>query len=607
MAVDFTITIKTGASNSLNVPARTGEYTLINAALDAYITSQGSDLTAAAGTRLILDCEAFVSTENVELGPSFSNRYFITDSASYVWIRSKSTNRYNGIEGSCFVLAPVSGVCLNYYSNSTGSINYLRIDGVEFSGDNGANDGIVIHALNTNYLFPVIVQFCIFHDLRFGIIVGGAGLYPNDPYRGNYAYIGCCLGYNINRDFIRNDNYKNTYVMNCTGFACVTPVFGDRVVTSGGISGVNSFRMLNTYGKIMDNPVSAAFLGAYINTHTNFNANSSSSAILYMPGSVGGSNLCVTNVLSYKNSDDANQDGTLANFILGITDTSIKGAAYNLDSLGGAYEDCVENGNGIKVDILGKAWPPAGDPIPWDIGAFTTYISTFEVVSSAGAHGTINPLGTILVDAGTDAVFQIFPDSGYKVKAIYLDGVPQTITETFTIPNIDADHTLYITFIRLSGFTLRYPIIGAVTDEAVLRSPVKGNNLARTMNANLDRLKLNDLRVIRDKSWPIVKRYTYAFEALNQTVVDALKAFITTTTGLEILWIDHENVTRYGYIVIDSVEYVRVRRDLCSFDVSLVIQETVAKAPVKYITEGGGSYLVVEDGIQVFVPEEVDT
>ena len=435
-----------------NPPATAGDrwtqkkFALINEAIDAYISNEGRNLVAN-DDRLILDCEAWESTENVELGPTYSSRYFTTDSTRYVWIRSKSANRWDGTEGSSFVMAPISGACINYCTTAVGSINYLRIDGIEFSGDNGADDGVVIRGGSiSSYNYPVIVQYCVSHDLRFGIFVGGRGYYLSYPDGGNYAYIGCCLGYAIDSYFIYNNNNTDTYVMNCTGFSCVNPISGDCVINGGGNPISLKFHMMNTYGRRMDNPVDLVFRASYAHTHTNYNANSSASAILYVPGSAGGSNQCVANVLTYKNSDGADQDGTLSNFALGTTDTNLKGAGYNLDALGGVYEDCVENGAGEKVDILGSVWPPSGSPTLWDVGAFTTYISVWTVTTTAGAHGAVTPNGAVSVNDGDNKSFDIFPGIGYEIDEILLDSAPQIVANPFTVVNVTADMTLDVTF-----------------------------------------------------------------------------------------------------------------------------------------------------------------
>jgi len=596
MVTDFIITIKPGASNSLNVPGNTGEYTLINAALDAFIAhlSLGRDLVSL-NIRLILDCEAWVSTENVTVGSG--TRYFTSDSTRYLWVRAKVGHRYDGTAGSSFTMEPSSGKCFMYWAVSGKLCDFLRIDGIEFSGDGGARAGFVSFA-DAYYANPIYVQNCIFHDLSSWAIGLGTcgGVYAGTNIGGQAVRIGNCLGYNQEADeFFYQTQRQHCYVVNCTGFG--------RYRTN--YTAVTNSRFMNCYGKYQAAP-SWSVPDKTIETNFNISGKNEVTTNMYSAGSTPGSDQCHANRPYYINSLGEQQDGSKADFILGDIDTQLKGEGYNINDLGGAYLSTVTDGYGNVVDILGNEYPPATSPTLWDVGSFTTYLPSYTVEVIVGNHGAVSPDGESIYTKGNTAVFQMTPETGYKVDKIYLDGVLQTVANTFSIVDIDADHKIVVVFIRITGFTLRYPITGNPTYEAVLRSPVKGDNLVRTTNANLDRLKLANLRVIRDKNWPIVKRYTYNFEALSQAMVDDLKTFIDSTTGIEILWIDYMDVSRYGYVVLESIEYARTRGDACSFDVALIIQES-AKKVAKFITEGGENFLAVEDGVQTFVPEWTET
>jgi hypothetical protein len=70
-------------------------------------------------------------------------------------------------------------------------------------------------------------------------------------------------------------------------------------------------------------------------------------------------------------------------------------------------------------------------------------IDTVTLVSSAGAHGTISPLGTLNLTYGSSQTYAITPDSGYHVGNVTIDTntVQQGIT-TKTFLNITRNHTI---------------------------------------------------------------------------------------------------------------------------------------------------------------------
>ncbi len=51
-------------------------------------------------------------------------------------------------------------------------------------------------------------------------------------------------------------------------------------------------------------------------------------------------------------------------------------------------------------------------------------ILVLTITASAGANGTITPVGAVGVNYGADKWFTIAPNVGYEVDAILVDGVP---------------------------------------------------------------------------------------------------------------------------------------------------------------------------------------
>ena len=74
-------------------------------------------------------------------------------------------------------------------------------------------------------------------------------------------------------------------------------------------------------------------------------------------------------------------------------------------------------------------------------------IDTKNVTVTAGANGSVDPNGIIVVGYGDSRVFTALPDAGYTVDTWYLDGNSVQIGgDTYTLSNITADHTVSVTF-----------------------------------------------------------------------------------------------------------------------------------------------------------------
>jgi len=71
----------------------------------------------------------------------------------------------------------------------------------------------------------------------------------------------------------------------------------------------------------------------------------------------------------------------------------------------------------------------------------------YTVTASAGANGTVDPNGDIIVNSGEDLLFTATAKPGYTVSSWYVDSVKvQTGGNTYTLTNITANHRLLVTF-----------------------------------------------------------------------------------------------------------------------------------------------------------------
>ncbi|MEE9366822.1 MAG: CotH kinase family protein, partial [Dehalococcoidales bacterium] len=77
----------------------------------------------------------------------------------------------------------------------------------------------------------------------------------------------------------------------------------------------------------------------------------------------------------------------------------------------------------------------------------TFTVLQYTVTASADANGTIDPNGAIVVNYGTDQLFTATANLGHEVDTWYLDANSvQTGSDTYTLGNITADHTVYVIF-----------------------------------------------------------------------------------------------------------------------------------------------------------------
>ena len=76
----------------------------------------------------------------------------------------------------------------------------------------------------------------------------------------------------------------------------------------------------------------------------------------------------------------------------------------------------------------------------------TFAIDTFTLTAVAGSGGNINPSGTQTVNYGETLTYTITPNTGYQVANILVDGSPVGTSNSYTLLNIDANHTIIATF-----------------------------------------------------------------------------------------------------------------------------------------------------------------
>jgi methyl coenzyme M reductase beta subunit len=83
----------------------------------------------------------------------------------------------------------------------------------------------------------------------------------------------------------------------------------------------------------------------------------------------------------------------------------------------------------------------------------TLPVVQYTITTTSGANGYVDPNGAVVKNQGSSQLFTAHPNTGYTVDTWYLDSSPvQTGGTTYNLTNIQANHTLNVTF-KLSGVT----------------------------------------------------------------------------------------------------------------------------------------------------------
>lgn len=99
---------------------------------------------------------------------------------------------------------------------------------------------------------------------------------------------------------------------------------------------------------------------------------------------------------------------------------------------------------------------------PHTISASFAVNSSYTISESAGANGSISPMGNTTVTGGSKLTCIITPDTGYRVANVIVDGVSMGSITRYNFINIMANHTISASFI-LDEYSITASTIGSGT------------------------------------------------------------------------------------------------------------------------------------------------
>ena len=102
--------------------------------------------------------------------------------------------------------------------------------------------------------------------------------------------------------------------------------------------------------------------------------------------------------------------------------------------------------------------------------------------ASAGANGSIAPLGTVPVSCGANQTFTIAPTTvGYHIADVLVDGTSVGAVASYTFTNVTVGHTIAASF-AINTYTIGGTVTGLGSGKSVVLQNNAGNNL--TVSAN---------------------------------------------------------------------------------------------------------------------------
>lgn len=115
----------------------------------------------------------------------------------------------------------------------------------------------------------------------------------------------------------------------------------------------------------------------------------------------------------------------------------------------------------VKAEKVTNKVSVTSNETPGGEGGETTtkVVGNYTIIASSGANGSIDPVGSVKVAAGTDKTFTITADTGYHISDVKVDGVSVGTVSSYTFKNVKANHTIHATFAKNSNptsYTLYY-------------------------------------------------------------------------------------------------------------------------------------------------------
>lgn len=139
-----------------------------------------------------------------------------------------------------------------------------------------------------------------------------------------------------------------------------------------------------------------------------------------------------------------------------------------------------------------------------------TPVVNYTIFASAGANGTISPLGTTTLASGSNQTYTITATSGYAIANVLVDGSSVGATSSYVFTNVLANHTISATFTPI--------VVNAPSDLAATTTPGK-IALTWTDNATNENYFAVERKLTATSTWALLATTTANSVSYNDFAV----------------------------------------------------------------------------------------
>ena len=109
----------------------------------------------------------------------------------------------------------------------------------------------------------------------------------------------------------------------------------------------------------------------------------------------------------------------------------------------------------------------------------------YGITASTTTGGSISPEGTTLVTEGGALLFEITPESGYRILEVLVDGVSQGVTDAYQFLNVEESHSIEAVFERIPAYAILASAGsgGTISPEGLI-NVFEGSSQTFTINAD---------------------------------------------------------------------------------------------------------------------------
>ncbi|MEO8150579.1 MAG: T9SS type A sorting domain-containing protein [Bacteroidia bacterium] len=126
---------------------------------------------------------------------------------------------------------------------------------------------------------------------------------------------------------------------------------------------------------------------------------------------------------------------------------------------------------GTRVGTFSNVTGTIPGGLAWNIFYRTNYVviragnpTNLTITSSAGANGTISPLGAVTVTYNGSKTFTMSPNATYQIDSVIVDGNYTGTSSTYTFNNVTVNHTISVKFkTSIANYTINASKTGSGT------------------------------------------------------------------------------------------------------------------------------------------------